>query len=278
MSAKAAVPTPEPTADPVAIPSTEYEKFIAALPESFREECQTQLQGSGLAANHPVFGVLAGLYLKQAAKPARNFIAEVTAHADLSQKLLADLKEMPGIILGDLQPQLLGAVSALSAPIQRLETVSEKLQSQLKPPSQAQVASLPVLTEIEMATPSMLDENSGSFRTKGRATIANPVAWIVTGTICVTVSIAIVVIVLVLGAAHLSHSYEQAYQTRLAHLEADSATNTFALNRLLAAGITLKVEQAPDAHAFFIVLPGVLKAAQPVNSPEGIAVEVWPQQ
>jgi hypothetical protein len=277
MSAKAAVPTPEPTVEPLAIPSTEYEKFIAALPESFREECQTQLQGSGLAANHPVFGVLAGLYLKQAAKPARNFIAEVTAHADLSKKLLADLKDIPGVVLGDLQPQILGAVSALGAPIQRLETISEKLESQLKASPSAPVASAPARAEIETAPPSALSASPIDFREKTRATVANPTAWIVTGTICVTVSITLVIIVLDLGAGHLSHSYEQAYQTRLAHMEADSATNTFALNRLLAAGITLKVEQAPDAHAFFIVLPGVLKAAQPVNSPEGIAVEVWPQ-
>jgi hypothetical protein len=227
-------------------------------------------------ANHPVFGVLAELYLKQAAKPARSFIAEVTAHADLSKKLLADLKDLPGIILGDLQPQILGAVSALGAPIQRLESVAERLQRQVEASPTAPIVSAPA--ETEKSTPPVSEENTSRIREKARATLANPMAWMVTGTICVTVSIMIVVVVLVLGAGHLSHSYEQAFQSRVAHMEADSATNTFALNRLLTAGITVKVEQAPDAHAFFLILPGAQKAAAPVNSPEGIALEVWPQQ
>jgi hypothetical protein len=58
-------------------------------------------------------------------------------------------------------------------------------------------------------------------------------------------------------------------------MEADSTADTIALNRLLAAGIALKVERSKD-NAYFLILPGAQKAAQPVNSPEGLAVEVWP--
>jgi hypothetical protein len=83
-------------------------------------------------------------------------------------------------------------------------------------------------------------------------------------------------VLLILGASRLSRSYETSYQQRVAHLEADSVQDTVALNRLLAAGITLKVERSMDDHAYFLVLPGARKAAQPVQSPEGLAVEVWP--
>jgi hypothetical protein len=79
-----------------------------------------------------------------------------------------------------------------------------------------------------------------------------------------------------LGALNLSSHYEQAYQQRLAHMEADSVENTVALNRLLAAGIALKVERNKEGDAYFLILEGAHKAAQPVNSPEGLAVEVWP--
>jgi hypothetical protein len=74
----------------------------------------------------------------------------------------------------------------------------------------------------------------------------------------------------------LSRYYDDCYQQRLAHLEADSIENTIALNRLLAAGIALKVERSKEGDAYFLILQGAHKAAQPVNSPEGLAVEVWP--
>jgi hypothetical protein len=94
----------------------------------------------------------------------------------------------------------------------------------------------------------------------------------VTGSISVTCAVTI----LFLGAAHLSRSYEAAYQDRVAHMEADSATNTVALNRLLIAGITLNVQRAPDGTGWYLILPGARRAAHPVNSPEGLALEVWP--
>jgi hypothetical protein len=115
----------------------------------------------------------------------------------------------------------------------------------------------------------------GLFFRKARSTVSEPMAWIVTGSISATFSITIAVTILFLGAARLSRSYEQSYQDRVAHMEADSTADTIALNRLLAAGIALKVERSKD-NAYFLILPGAQKAAQPVNSPEGLAVEVWP--
>jgi membrane protein required for beta-lactamase induction len=101
-------------------------------------------------------------------------------------------------------------------------------------------------------------------------------AWLVTGLVCVSLAMTVTVTVLSLGASHLSRFYEAAYQERVAHMEADSVENTVALNRLLAAGIALKVERSKDGNAYFLILQGAQKAAQPVNSPEGLAVEVWP--
>jgi hypothetical protein len=124
MSAKpAAIPAP-PAPAPAPVPATQYERFLAALPETFRDECRSKLDGSGLAANHPVFHALAELYEKERQKPARNFIQEATLHADHATKLLQDFEKVPQAILAQIEPQLLGLVSALNGPLQKLETLS----------------------------------------------------------------------------------------------------------------------------------------------------------
>jgi hypothetical protein len=250
----------QPTPAPAVVPATEYERFIAALPESFRNECRTKLDGSGLAANHPVFHALAELYEKEASKPARDFIQEATLHADRATQLLNDFQKIPQAILAQIEPQLLGLVSALNSPLQKLEALSTVT------PSPERALPLPV---VEESSPKLNEPSA--VGTVG-STVSNPMAWMVTGSI----SIAVAVMILSLGAVHLSHSYEAAYQDRVAHMEADSTSNTIALNRLLVAGISLKVERSPDANAWYLILPGAHRATQPFSSPEGLAVEVWP--
>jgi len=283
MSAKPTALTPAETA-PETIPATQYERFLTALPESFRKECRLKLDDSGLAANHPAFLALAELYEKQREKPPRDFIQEATLHADQSTQLLNQLKSVPDAIIAKIEPQIVGVLSVLNNPLQKLEAIA----TALRPSERAlapQTPPVPVAEHSPQTAPhgSPQEPNAAIkegkfgqcvgrfFRTAG-STVSNPMAWIVTGSICA----AITVVIFSLGAEHLARSYEAAYQTRVAHMEADSATDTVALNRLLVAGITLKVEQSPDLEAWYLILPGARKAAQPINSPEGLAVEVWP--
>jgi hypothetical protein len=283
MSAKPVAAAPVQPVPAEAVPTTQYERFLAALPESFRSECRSKLEGFGLAANHPAFLALAQLYEKDREKPPRDFIHEATLHADQSTQLLNELRSLPEAIMAKIEPQLVGLLSALRNPLQRLEVISVALQSPAQP--------FPVQTPpIPAHAPPSENPNGpppppkpakaenklwqvvGQFLCTAASTVSNPLAWIVTGSI----SVSIAVTIFSLGAAHLSRSYEAAYQDRVAHMEADSAADTVALNRLLVAGLTLKVEQSPDREGWYLILPGARKAAQPVNSPEGLAVEVWP--
>jgi hypothetical protein len=278
MSAKPVAIPAQPAPAPATVPATQYERFLAALPETFRDECRSKLEGSGLAANHLVFHALAELYEKERQKPARNFIHEATLHADHATKLLQDFENIPRAILAQIEPQLLGLVSALNGPLQKLETLS----TATPPPTlalPAPVASQPTQHPDGSPEQPTAEKKQGKiwrgvsqFFGIAGSTVSNPVVWVVTGSI----SAAVAVMIFSLGAAHLSHSYEAAYQDRVAHMEADSTSDTIALNRLLVAGISLKVERSPDANAWYLILPGAHKATPPVNSPEGLAVEVWP--
>ena len=257
-----------------AVPPNEYERFLAALPEPLRKECRAQLTDSGLAANHPLFKILADFYEKAAARqeppqkePARNFIGEATLHADRSRQLLDDFQKIPQTILAQVQPQLLGLLAALNGPVEKLESTATHLQSH--------AALLPKRPAPSPKPDKFLKRVFWCFRElfqTARFMVSDHLAWIVTGSI----SAALAVIVLSLGATNLSRHYETSYQQRLAHMEADSVENTIALNRLLTAGIALKVERNKEGDGYFLVLQGAHKAAQPVNSPEGLAVEVWP--
>ena len=260
------------------VPATEYERFIAALPESFRNECRSKLDGSGLAANHPVFHALAELYELEARKPARDFIQEATLHADRATQLLNDFQKIPQAILAQIEPQLLGLVSALNGPLQKLEALSTgaaPLERTLLVPVTDEPSPNPN-EQPAQPTPekreATIRQRVGQLFGMAGSTVSNPMAWVVTGSI----SAAFAVMICSLGAAHLSHSYEAAYQDRVAHMEADATSDTIALNRLLVAGINLKVERSPDANAWYLILPGAHRATQPVSSPEGLAVEVWP--
>jgi hypothetical protein len=274
MSTRPAPSVPAPPT-PEAVPTTQYERFLAALPDSFRNECRLKLKDSGLAANHPAFLALAELYEKERENPPRDFYEEAALHANLSSQLFNQLNELPGAIMGKIEPQLHGLLSALNAPLERLEAVTKALES----PAIAPQAPVPAPPPIPIAPPSNPEKKGkhfgkalGQFFCTAGSTLGNPVAWMVTGSISVTCAVTI----LFLGAAHLSRSYEAAYQDRVAHMEADSATDTVALNRLLIAGITLQVQRAPDGTGWYLILPGARRAAKPVNSPEGLAVEVWP--
>lgn len=267
-------PVPAPGSNVGEVPPNEFERFLAALPEPLREECRTRLNGSGLSPDHIIFQILADFYEKTQphSTGVPDFLEEAKLHAARSTQLLADFKDLPQAILAQIEPQLLGLFTALESPVQRLEASATHLQRN--------VEALPVLL-LSRRSPSQPPPQEvwkwpgWWLRGLARAawiTTTDHLAWIVTGTISFAAAFAI----LCAGAAHLSHSYEAAYQQRLNHLEADSVQNTIALNRLLAAGITLKIERDQDDSSYFLILQGARKAAQPINTPEGLAVQVWP--
>jgi len=280
-------PSQASPAPATAVPTNEYERLIAALPEPLREKCRAQLSGSRFAANHPLFKVLADFY-EQASKeelqekdagtkePTRDFLQEATLHASQSRQLLDDFKKLPAAILAQIEPQLVGLLSSLSVPIEKLEAASASLDRN--------VEALPVLLLRRRSLPCPPFKNSWDkfkwwlrdFPRQVRWALSDHMAWIVCGIICATLAFGTTVTVLSLAKSYLASSYEAAYQDRLSHLEADSALNTIALNRLLAAGITLRFERSEDNTSHFLILQGAQKAAQPVNSPEGLAVQVWP--
>ena len=269
--------TPAPPA-PTHVPGNEYERFLISLPEALREECRNRLSGSGFSPDHPVFQVLADFYEKNptTAEPTRDFIGEANLHADRSKQLLDELQNVPKAILAQIESQLAGFLTALNAPVEKLDLTATHLQRN--------VEALPVLLLGKRSAPPPQLSNRwekfkwsvAEFLRAGRATLFDHQAWIVSGSISLILAFALAAVLLVCGASQLSHSYEASYQQRLARLEADSVQDTVALNRLLAAGITLKVERSNDNDGYFLVLPGARKAAQPVQSPEGLAVEVWP--
>lgn len=260
------------------VPANEYERFLASLPDALREECRARLTGLGFSPDHPVFQVLADFYEKSlpTAEPTRDFIGEANLHADRSKQLLDELQNVPQAILAQIEPRLAGLLTALNGPVEKLDLTATHLQRN--------VEALPVLLLGKRSSPP--PELSGKwdrfkwwvteFFRMGRPTFFDLSAWIVSGSISLMLAFALAAVLLVCGASQLSHSYEASYQQRLAGLEADSVQDTVALNRLLAAGITLKVERSNDSDGYFLVLPGARKAAQPVQSPEGLAVEVWP--
>jgi hypothetical protein len=260
------------------VPTNEYERFLASLPNALREECRTRLTGSGFSPDHPVFQVLADFFEKAppTAEPTRDFIGEATLHADRSKQLLDEFQNIPQAILARIEPQLAGFLTVLNGPVEKLDLTAIHLQRN--------VEALPLLLLGKRSSPPPeLSRGWGQFKWSvaeffrlSRTTLFDHLTWIVSGSICLMLAFALAAVLLVLGASRLSHSYEASYQQRLARLEADSVQNTVSLNRLLAAGITLKVERSPDGAAYFLILPGARKAAQPVSSPEGLAVEVWP--
>jgi hypothetical protein len=256
------------------VPANEFERFLATLSEPLREEIKSRLSGSGLSPNHPVFAVLADFYEKNLSRKQAvpDFYQEALLHSNNAKQLLADLQDIPTMMLARLETQLQGVLAAFTAPVERLERTATDLTRI--------VEALPVLLLSKRQGSPPAPEgfwNKGLWWTGGvRATLANHLAWLVAGGTCACVTLVITVTILSFGARHLSHYYEESYQQRLAHLEADSIQNTIALNRLLAAGIALKVERDKDGAAYYLILQGAHKAAQPINSPEGLAVEVWP--
>ncbi len=277
MSTSTTPTPPEAAAVPAAaVPANEYQRFLAALPEPLRKECQARLSGGGFAANHPRFRTLADFYEKtgkteetvtEQKEFVRDFLQEATLHANQAKQLLADFQKLPQAILAQIEPQLVGLLSALTDPVEKLAVTATHVQGV--------AARLPKRPE-----PTAPPANPwkwpfwwlGNLFQTGRFLLADHLAWMVTGAI----SLSVAGIILSVGAARLSRSYEESYQERVAHLEADSAQDTVALNHLLAAGIALQVQRNKENDGYFLILQGAHKAAQPVNSPEGLAVEVWP--
>jgi len=270
-----------PTVPPLVEPRTEFERFLAALPDGMRDECRSKLSGSGLSPDLPVFTVLADLFQEQPA-PAEaesvpDFLEEARLHAERSRQLLDAFDKIPVALLAKIDEGITPLLSALTPPVQQLQTTATHLQRN--------VEALPVLLLARRHTPpenrpeKWWERQQWRLRKWGRVLkilLSDHQAWLVTGIISFCATVVLTITILSLGARGLSRYYEQSYQQRLAHLEADSVENTVALNRLLTAGISLKVERASDDSAYFLVLQGAHKAAQPVNSPEGLAVEVWP--
>jgi hypothetical protein len=105
--------------------------------------------------------------------------------------------------------------------------------------------------------------------------LSDRTAWLTAGGISFLFWFGVSATVLRFGSVHLSRSYDHAFRDRVAQMEADSVTNTVTLNRLLALGLAIKLERGTNPDDWFLVLQGARKAAAPVDSPEGPAVEVW---
>ena len=256
---------------PATVPANEFERFLATLAEPLREECKTRLSGSGLSPDHPVFAVLADFYEKNIPKKeaASDFYEEALLHSNNAKQLLADFRDLPTTILARFETQLHGLLAAFSAPVDRLEITANDLARN--------VEALPVLLLSKRSEAKQKPEGLwNQLKWRAAALLADHLAWLVAAAACVTITVVVTSIVLTSGARHLSHYYQEAYQQQLSHLEADSIENTITLSRLLAAGITLKVERNKEADGYYLILQGIHKAAQPINSPEGIAIEVWP--
>lgn len=240
------------------LPPNEYERFLAVLPEAVREECRTRLAGSGLSADHLVFRVLADVCAtvppKSPApgseKAVPDFLEEATLHSRLSKQVLSEFQGVPQAIVERVEGQAAGLLDVLAAPIESLHKTAIDLQRN--------VEALPHL-----------------FGPPWRGT-ARAVPWIVASAVSFGVAVAVTAIALCSGASELARHYDDAYQQRVAVLERNAASDALALDRLLAAGIALKVERSPDGDGYFLILGGAHRAAQPVNSPEGLAVQFWP--
>jgi hypothetical protein len=271
-------PSTQPSAVTPHVPINEYERFLASLPEAWREQCRERLTGSGFSPDHPVFQILADFFEKTPPEKesGRDFIGEATLHADRSKQLLDDFQSLPQAMLAQIEPQLLGLLSALNGPVEKLETTATHLQRNVEALPVLLLGRRPPSAPVSATRWEKLAWWVGQFVQQMKLSVSDHLAWLVTGTISATFALSTAVILLVLGAAHLSHVYEESYRDRVARMEADSVQNTVALNRLLAAGITLEVQRSKDGDAYFLILPGARKAAQPINSPEGLAVEVWP--
>lgn len=237
-----------------AAPSNEYERFLAALPEGMRAGCRERLAGSGISPDHPVFKVLAEVYAQ--ATPTReqeavpDFLEEAQLHSQMSKQLLAEFGEIPRAVLARIEPQLVGLFDALTAPVTTLTATATDLQRNVE------------------ALPHLFGARRGLRESRG--------PWIVAGTVSAALAVVVTTLVLYFGASSLSRRYEETYQQRLATLEAGSADDTVTLSRLATAGISLKLERGADGDSYFLVLRGARKAAQPISSTEGLAVQIWP--
>jgi hypothetical protein len=259
------------------VPAGEFERFVATLPELLRDECRTRFAGSGISPNHPVFTMLADFHeKKRAGECSGDFYEEALLHANNTKQLLADFRDLPSTIRAQCETQLQGLLAAFTGPMDKLERTAADLSRN--------VEALPILLLPKRARATTapagfwknLQWRIGARIETARLTLADRAAWIVAGGACTCGAAVVTAIVLSLGARHLSSYYEASYRQRLAHLEADSLDNTIALNRLLSAGISLKIERDRDGNAYYLILRGAHKAAPPISSPEGLAVEVWP--
>jgi len=260
------------------VPANEFERFLASLAEPQREQIQARLSGSGLSPDHPVFAALADLYERNPEKSeaTQDFYQEALLHSATAKQLLADFRDLPTTIAARLDAQFKELLAQFTTPVEKLERTSTDLSRN--------VEALPILLLANRRRPTPMPEGfwnkikwaSGRLAEAIAAVFTDRAAWLAAGGTSLCVAALVTVIVLCLGARQLSNYYEKSYQQRLAHLEADSLENTIALNRLLTLGVTLKIEQSKEENAFYLVLQGAHKAAQPVNSPEGLAVEVWP--
>jgi len=75
----------------------------------------------------------------------------------------------------------------------------------------------------------------------------------------------------VLQQKYGAHGYR-----RLSAWEAGTSSSVLFVRNRISPIFRPQRAGASDDSAYFLVLQGTHKAAQPVNSPEGLAVEVWP--
>lgn len=258
--------------------NSEYERFVAKLPEDYQEECISRFTGSGLAPNNPIFSLLADIFdhfAKEApegnkASSTPDFLQEATLLSQMSKQTIADFQTMPAVILARLE-KILAPLQTVSDPLNSLATISLDLKSSVSALQKMCPSSQPPTGFFRR-----LGWRLKLYLTAGRETLTHTSAWIVTGSICSALAVIVTVMILYFGATELSKYHETLYQQKLSSLEASSVQDTITLNRLLQAGITIDLRRHESGDGYFMILKGAKKAAQPVSTAEGLAVQIWP--
>ncbi len=261
--------------------ATEYERFVGLLPEDLRAEFEERLGGSRLSPDNPLFGVLADIFSRatkgQGAEEGEessvpDFLQEATLHSTLSKQLLEQFKSLPEELHGKIEAHL-GSIEKAARPLTELSAVADQLSRH--------VEHLAAVFPIEPAPPEGDWRERSAWRVARIARVARQLVmrlapWAISGTVCAAGSVIATTLILYFGAIHLRSYYEDQYHRRVAELETDSIQDTVTLNRLVEAGISIELRRNESGDGYFLVLKGVKKAAQPVNSPDGLAVQVWP--
>ena len=253
-------------------PANGYEAFLMKLPEERREAIAVQLRNSKLATDHPVFAIMAdvlGLTPSNAERRTDpDFVEEAELLSTLGRQILEDFGKLPKKIIGQINEELVAPLQVLIPPASTLNVVSSDLRQ--------------AVDTLQLFLPSRRPRPETFWRRQlwrlvniwkeGWLAIANSAAWITAGAAVAGLTTA----GLLYGWNTISDHCEAEYQAQLASLQAGSSQDKASITELATAGITLNVERAENNDGVFVVFKGASRAAQPINSQEGLAVQVWP--